>query len=161
MSTNFYCRKISKERRKYFIDKFERLHNDLIKSIDDIRLDYKTVLSVFLIANQEDEIEIHLGQLSGGWQFLWNYHNGRYFKPTLDSIKEFLSQDDMTIYNENGNIFTVQQFLNDEIGDNLYLKEGITDGSTIKYGKDYYIPDWHCRFFKNDGLCFSKSEYFR
>ena len=160
MGTNFYCRKIDKARRKHFVDEFDRLHKELIESIDDISKDYKAVLSEFLYDNHEMEIEIHLGKRSGGWQFLWDYHNGRYFEPTLESIKEFLSQDNVTIYDEYGEKFTMQQFFDNEIGDTLYLREGLTDGSSINDGRDCYVTDWNRHYFKNDGLYFSKDEDF-
>ena len=84
---------------------------------------------------------------------MWDYHDGIYFKPTLESIKEFLSQDDIVIYNECGEKFTLEQFINEEVGPSLYKDERHSDGSED-------MITWHNYYFTNDGLRFSKFEDF-
>ena len=58
---------------------------------------------------------VHLGKRSHGWQFLWDFHDGRYFKANLESIKEFLK--DKIIVDEYGEVFSLDQFLNIEIAE--------------------------------------------
>lgn len=153
MGTNFYCRRINQATRDELRIKFDKLHEDLVKCIDNVIPNYSQVLNEFLWDNEDLEQEIHLGKRSCGWQFLWDYHNGIYFKPTLESIKEFLSQDDIVIYNEYGEKFTLEQFINEEVGSSLYKDEQHSDGSED-------ITNWNNYYFTNDGLRFSKFEDF-
>ena len=156
MGTNFYCRRINKEKRDELKLKFNELYEELLKSIDDIDLDFKTILNNFIWDNKDLEQEIHLGKRSAGWQFLWDYHDGIYFKPTLASIKEFLSDKDLIIYDEYGKQYSVDEFFT-EIGPWLYNDEHHIDGS--EPGK-HNIYDWNTHFFASDGLRFSKFEDF-
>ena len=153
MGTNFYCRRTNQATRNELRIKFDKLHTDLVKCIDSVKPNYCQVLNEFLWDNEDLEQEIHLGKRSAGWQFLWDYHDGIYFKPTLESIKEFLSQDDMVIYNEYGEKFTLEQFINEEVGPSLYKDERHSDGSED-------MITWHNYYFTNDGLRFSKFEDF-
>lgn len=158
MGTNFYCKcKIPKHKRKDFINDLEDLNKNFIKEIDKVNPDFNDILDNFkeLLENKYNVKEIHLGKRSYGWQFLWDYHNGLYFKPTLASIKEFLNNEDLVIYNEYGEIFTVDQLFNDELKSCLYKDDTHTDG----YG-DPSIGDWHKHYFINDNLRFSKFEDF-
>ena len=66
---------------------------------------------------------IHLGKRSAGWQFLWNYNNGKYYVADLNSIKHFLNTGGGHIEDEYGEKFTVDAFLNEEIGPCLYKDE--------------------------------------
>lgn len=150
MSTNFYCRRIDQASRDKLKIQFNKLHSDLIESIDNIETDYRQVIDNFLLGNENLEQEIHLGRMSYGWQFLWDYHNGIYFQPTLESIKKFLSQDGITIYDEYGRKFTLEQFI-DEIRPSLYKDRNHQDGMNSNCGANYFI---------NDGLRFSKFEDF-
>lgn len=154
MGTNFYCRKINQHKRKELLDKFDQLHKDLVASIEHPSMDYKSILNNFLWENDSREDEIHLGKRSAGWQFLWDYHDGRYFEPTLKSIRKFLSQPDMVIYNEYGRTLTVEQFLEDEVKDWLYKTDKLKDGS-----EDNYLYWWKY-YFISDGLRFAKFENF-
>lgn len=151
MSTNFYCRRINQAIRDELKIKFDKLHSDLIESIGNIRTDYRQVIENFLWDNENLGREIHLGKRSAGWQFLWDYHNGVYFQPTLASIKEFLAQDGVIIYDEYGKVFTLEQFINEEVGPHLYCDENHSSGKFIVSDKYFFI---------NDGLRFSKYEDF-
>lgn len=98
MSTNFYLRKkISEEQKEY------------MKSlIDQEKFDELC-----------DEIpqDIHIGKRSCGWKFLWNANRFEYFKPTIESLHEFLKSGD--IYDEYGVKFTFEDFMNDEAGPSI------------------------------------------
>lgn len=150
MGTNFYCKKpISKKNREMVVEQL----NALIKEVEnecnninlqDIILDYGENIETLLPER------IHLGKRSHGWQFLWNYHNGKYFDANLNSIKVFL--EDKIIYNEYGRVFSLDGFLNEELGKCLYNKDGkLDDGMNGNYRRD---------FFLSNGLRFSKFENF-
>lgn len=122
MGTNFYLRrKLSPEDKQKAIelineDKYEQLEEMLPK-------------------------EIHIGKRSAGWKFLWNANNFEYFKPTKESLIEFLHSGD--IYDEYDRYFTYDEFWNDEIK-NFIDEEGLWDIKKyyIDYPKDYkYYED--------------------
>ena len=107
MGTNFYARIILKE------EDIKRVHR---------------IIDGYLTGNTleiDDDIlkdavqKIHLGKRSSGWQFLWQA-NPKYYQDNLESIKEFLSRDDVIIYNEYEERFTLEKFLDKEIGYCLY-----------------------------------------
>jgi hypothetical protein len=152
MGTNFYYKIPLKKRDK------EVLH----KMIDELPgcgfYNLKEKLSEF-----EEGSVIHLGKRSCGWQFLWDYHNGRYYGSSLKSIKKYLNDRNGWIENEYGEKFTTEEFFNDEIVDCLYLDEKHCDAH--QYYKTH--PEEHCHYninrheFKsNDGLRFSYDEDF-
>lgn len=141
MGTNFYASgKIDTKCREKLMSHVERLADcintqkswsDIEEVLCDIKDDYPE--------------RIHLGKCSAGWQFLWNSNNWKYFQPTLKSIKKFLK--DKVIFDEYGEIFTLEQFLGDELRNCLYKKEGLLDGSEEAKYRD--------QFFYSDGLRFS------
>ena len=150
MGTNFYCKRpISKENRKKIVEQ----RNHLIKEVEngsnninlqDIFLAYRENIDTLLPE------QIHLGKRSYGWQFLWDYHDAKYFDANLNSIEIFL--EDKIIYNEYGEVFSLDAFLNDELRDCLYNKDGkLKDGIDTNYSS---------RYFLSDGLRFSKFEDF-
>lgn len=158
MGTNFYCRyKIPEHKRKAFIDKVNTLSANLIEESKKELPYFESILDDFkdYIDSEFNTKEIHLGKRSYGWQFLWDYHNGLYFQPTLKSIEEFLSNEDLIIYNEYREIFTLDQFFNDELAGCLYKDEKHSDGY-----EDPSIGDWHKHYFISDNLRFSKFEDF-
>ena len=83
---------------------------------------------------------------------LWDYHNGKYFNPSLESIKGFLLQKNIVIYDEYGNFYTVDQLFNDEIANCLYKDAMHDDGMDGEYSKYFFKSE--------DGLRFSKFEDF-
>ena len=64
-------------------------------------------------------------------------------------------KDELVIYDEYGEKFTLDQFINEEVGSSLYKDKNHTDG----FG-DPSLIDWHKYYFTNDGLRFSKFEDF-
>ncbi len=150
MGTNFFCvEKISKRQRS----KIKSLLKEYIDVVDKVNTacDFHELHSKYneMILDCIPE-KVHLGWRGYGSQFLWNYHNGRFFKANLESIKEFLK--DKIIFDENNEVFSLDQFLNEEIADYLYNTDGkLYDG--VESLPSYY--------FISDGLRFSKSEDFR
>lgn len=150
MGTNFFCiEKISRRQRS----KIKSLLREYIEVVDKVNTacDFHELHSKYneMILESIPE-RVHLGKRSYGWQFLWDFHNGRYFKANLESIKKYLK--DKIIFDEYGEVFSLDQFLNEEIADYLYNTDGkLYDG--VESLPSYY--------FISDGLRFSKSEDFR
>ena len=71
---------------------------------------------------------------------------------SVESIKNFLSQDDIAIYNEYGEHFTVDQLFKDELNNSLYKDSTHDDGMNGGYSEYYFKSE--------DGLRFSKFEDF-
>lgn len=101
MGTNFYLkRKLTKKQKEDIID--------IINSDGD----YDVVVSKLY-----DIRPIHIGKRSYGWKFLWNANDFKFFKPTKESLIEFLKSGQ--IINEYDDEFTFDQFWNEE-----YTNEG-------------------------------------
>lgn len=146
MGTNFYARIIPKE------EDIKRVHR---------------IIDGYLTGNTleiDDDIlkdsvqKIHLGKRSCGWQFLWQ-NNPKYYDDNLESIKEFLSRDYVIIYNEYEERFTLEKFLDKEIGYCLY-----NDPEYFMNGRQY--AEKHNESFDNfgewtteDGLRFVKGDF--
>ena len=95
MGTNFYIRqKIKDEDKKAIRDLLDKDDMEGVKNYAE-----------------EHPNEIHIGKRSYGWKFLWDAHEFRYFKPTKESLHEFLRAHD--IYDEYGRKYTFEQFIND------------------------------------------------
>lgn len=152
MGTNFYCRKIDRKHRKMFSKDLNALNEHISLNIDNPEINLLKEVNRFISAYRDFEKEIHLGKRSYGWQFLWDYHDGKYFNSNLDSIKEFLSQDDIVIYDEYGNFYEVEQLFNDELANYLYKDAMHDDGMDGEYSEYYFKSE--------DGLRFSKFEDF-
>ena len=108
MGTNFYkVLEYTPEEKQHIIDILRDVTNNII---NNGCLDWKD-------HNKLNDIPykiVHLGKRSSGWQFLWNHNNGKYYKPSIDSIKEFLERPGK-IVDEYDQEFTLDQFLNEEI----------------------------------------------
>ena len=152
MGTNFYCRKIDRKHRKMFSKDLSALNEHISLNIDNPEVNLLEEVNRFISDYRDFEKEIHLGKRSYGWQFLWDYHDGKYFNSNLDSIKEFLSQDDIIIYDEYGNFYEVEQLFNDELANCLYKDATHNDGMDGEYSEYYFKSE--------DGLRFSKFEDF-
>ena len=116
MGTNFYAKINMHARDKERINNhIESLSGALASNnvskfgdaLDDLVYDWGEV---------KQETLIHLGKRSSGWAFLWDLNNMKYYKPTLESIISFIKESDAVIEDEYGAAFTLDEFLNDEIG---------------------------------------------
>ena len=94
MGTNYYAiKKVSYENKKLMIellmedkyDEFDKLYNSETK-------------------------KIHIGKSSCGWKFLFNYNHFKYYEPTRESINNFLSNENITIYDEYNRIISLDKF---------------------------------------------------
>ena len=148
MGTNFYARRIPTQ------EEVAALH----KHIDEV------AAGVYSISSMIEEIEIvgdiHLGKRSAGWQFNWESHP-EYYSDNLESIKEFLSRDDIVIVDEYNTKFSLDEFFNKEIGYCLYNDpEKYINGRQYEEnetGRGYVwsIKEWTSK----DGLRFSSGEF--
>lgn len=116
MGTNFYCRKIptASEMKQMQQLLAKRQYEQLQEMINTAAKEY------------------HIGKRSGGWQFLFAPHikrrsgfsnTGQIVSPweeTIDSIKNYLSREDVEIYNEYGETFSFYDFWTEEIGNCLF-----------------------------------------
>lgn len=186
MGTNYYAYKIptKKERTKVkaIVEKLQNEQQNLaeLSDADDLHDVVRTVndLSVELESTVEKlQPKIHLGKSSHGWQFLWQYHpkggydlkgkdyelKGKYYEDNLESIKKFLSQEDIRIIDEYGKKFTFEEFFK-EIGWKLYKTDELYDLTSYYNHLDATGEHYH-RFGESrewtsaDGLRFTSDEF--
>ena len=156
MGTNFYAVHIPTESE--YASMQEAVTN---KKLDKLR--------EFLDKSQK---KYHIGKRSCGWQFLFSPHihqrddwqKGEIVSPwedTLESLKEYLSRDDVRIENEYGDVFTPDQFWNDEIGYCLYRdKDHINGEDYDKRDPSKYYRCEDLEYTTKEGLRFSKDADF-
>lgn len=99
MGTNFYLRQKLSEQEKE-------------KAIELLNLDNYAELREML------PYHIHIGKRSGGWKFHWDHNYFQYYKPSKESLIEWLKSG--KIVDEYGDEFTFDQFWNEEIANFLY-----------------------------------------
>lgn len=150
MGTNFYYKKpIPEEKQKEMKDLITEDPN--LQKLKDA------------LENIEQNNIIHLGKRSAGWQFLWNLNNEKWYKANLNSIKAFLGTGGGWIENEYGEIFTIKDFLDNEIGNSMYRDEKHCDLYSYyeKHPLHYQVgsPEQH-EFISQDGLRFSRHTEF-
>ena len=59
----------------------------------------------------EMNANIHIGKRSGGWKFLFNHQDGKYFDPQYqESLKAWLNEPHYRIVDEYGEEFTFEEF---------------------------------------------------
>ncbi len=99
---------------------------------------------------------IHLGKRSGGWKFIWNWNNGKYYK-TKEELFEFIRSG--RVVDEYGQQIDVEEFII------MALEWGKDDGwDSETYYKDHpeHITPWsnekHEKYI--DGLRVSTSTDF-
>ena len=113
----------------------------------------------------------HIGKRSCGWQFLFEAGNGSltpeddgYYRlnnpwsNNLESLKEWLSNNEYVIQDEYGTFFTQEQFWNEEVGESLYNDPDRYINCDQYYkGNPRYFDNRE--FTSSDGLRFSISEF--
>lgn len=94
MGTNFYCKRIPTQ--------------DQLNSIADLVVN-RTIDEAIDKLHQVNK-EIHICKRSSGWQVGFDHNNGEYWKPTRQSLEEFLSQPDIMIIDEYKKEYTYDEF---------------------------------------------------
>ena len=121
MGMNFYAKKITNKETKQRLTNI--IKNDMPTkqelyelindgSIEDVSQKLYDLWNNFSTTYDEENKSIHLGKRSGGWQFLWQFHDGEFYSDNLNSIKEFLNNPDFQIVDESGNVFTTDDLWN-------------------------------------------------
>ncbi len=152
MGTNFY----------YKIPLAKREAKELQNLITE-NPDYNTLLEK--LEEAKESHCIHLGKRSAGWQFMWDFHKGKYYDANLDSIKQFLTTAGGYIESEYCQRIPVDTFFGEEIATSLYK-----DASHLDYAEyqkqhpedsyySYFIPSAE-EFTSDDGLRFSRTSDF-
>lgn len=62
--------------------------------------------------------DIHIGRRSWGWRFHWDHNYFKFFKPSKESLIEWLKSGQ--IVDDDGKEFTFDQFWNEQIANSLY-----------------------------------------
>lgn len=152
MGTNFYY-KIPLSKRK-------------IKELQDLiteEPDFDTLM--YELEEAKENHCIHLGKRSAGWQFLWDFHKGKYYDSSLTSIKQFLATAGGYIESEYCKKISVDSFFGEEIATSLYKDENHVDYAEYQkqHPEDTYysnfIPSAE-EFTSEDGLRFCKTSDF-
>jgi hypothetical protein len=168
MGTNFYKvlkPKYNKKQKAEITKKINEQTKKLKEYFNDNNyIERYDIEDYFEMLNELRPVKVHLGKRSGGWQFLWNHNNEQYYKKTLQSIREFLDEDNGFIVDEYGERFTTEQFLNEEIGEAMYNDPDrfINGPQYDEQGKNIYA--WakcsNYEFTTNEGLRFATSTEF-
>lgn len=120
MGTNFYANIKMHRRDKNMLQKYlNDMKNEVTAGdankfgelLDDLMYDFGKV---------KDEYTVHLGKRSYGWAFLWDLNDMKYYEPSLYSIMKFIKESNAVIKDEYGEAFTLEQFINEEIGPSLH-----------------------------------------
>lgn len=172
MGTNFYAiipvKKRLSDKLREIADKLDNDPSYVYEADDDL-YDFKENLKKNVV---------HLGKRSGGWVFDWDGNNMEYYVPNFKSIKNFIDTSGATIIDEYHRPYTWNEFINEELGDILYVKSGAMTGKEYyerypehrtgyyreydkaismykRYAKDGYINPAYHDFITKDGLRFS------
>lgn len=136
MGTNYYIKKyMTPEQKKEVID---AINNDQYDEARDIMNEIK---------------DIHIGKRSAGWKFLWDANDFKYFKPTKESLIEWLKSGQ--IIDEYDQEFTFDEFWNDCLN-------GFWDGyDAITYKKDHpEISYWRKNISQFYGIPVTLGEFY-
>jgi hypothetical protein len=168
MGTNFYKvlkPKYTKKQKAEITKKINEQTKKLKEYFNDNNyIDRYDIEDYYEMLNKLRPVRVHLGKRSCGWQFLWNHNNEKYYKKTLQSIREFLDEDNGFIIDEYGERFTTEQFLNDEIGEAMYNDpDRFINGP--QHDAEYknicaYVKCSNYEFTTDEGLRFSTSTEF-
>lgn len=99
MGTNFYRVKkqetFNKELAKHYIEVGKLLGEDSLESMI-----------------QDLKEEIHICKRSAGWQVLFDFNEGRYYKKSRKSLDEFLNEEGYEVEDEYGTRYSPREFWN-------------------------------------------------
>jgi len=150
MGTNFYAIIPVKKR---FTDKLRELADKLD---NDTSYAYDADSDLYNLKEELSKQVVHLGKRSGGWVFDWDGNNMEFYVPNLKSIKNFIDTSKAQIVDEYGHPYTWDEFINDELGDILYVKSGAMTG------KEYYekFPEHRTPYCREYGKAISMYKRF-
>ena len=116
---------------------------DKIEQAVDARDPWKLQEEMETFQKEFDENRIHIGKRSGGWKFIFDFQNWKYFDHTEESIKEFLGSC-FAIEDEYGDYYDLETFWKDFA---IWNPSGL-DGKT--YEESEGTPESRARARAND-----------
>jgi hypothetical protein len=166
MGTNYYRVPKASEMKKREKKLLERIHYDM--NIHDPSQAYQEFR---IIKNSNDtwsnmnpweefiqDVNVHLGKRSGGWKFVWNFHNNEYYS-NKEELLSFIRSG--KIVNEYAEVIDQEEFIE------MALSWGQPDG--LVADKEYFDRSPHHSWMSNpekyydreiDGLRVSSSTEF-
>jgi hypothetical protein len=158
MGTNFYARIIPTIEQKEEL--IEAINNNDFVSIKEMVAD---MYDDFTYHGAISGGNIHLGKRSGGWKFLWNpnmyitrellkdkdgrYYAGKYlcqylYPLTKQGIKDFISRDDIEIYDEYGEKHDKESFFQEAVNWTTWNGKEAWDSKTyhLSYPEERTYP---------------------
>lgn len=88
-----------------------------------------------------NDVEIHLGKRSGGWKFLWNFHNKRYYSDK-EELFSFIRSG--RIVDEYGDEMDVEEFIT------MALEWGQPNGYDAKSYRQEHPRQYHYDFEQSE-----------
>lgn len=163
MGTNFYAKIKMLPRSKARIESYVEDMREAVSKEDFVKFSNTLDDLVYDWGEIKGESEIHLGKRSYGWAFLWDLNGMKYYKPSLRSIISFIKKNNAVIVDEYGSEFTLNEFLNDEIGyclrpseTSLTLEE-LNESSLKGTTKDYIKSNFFDKGLPYYRFCTSKT----
>jgi hypothetical protein len=130
MSTNYYRIPKQKVVREKYLDLVEQISNIDIFSPGQIYGEFRTIEKGFERWNPWDNfidgLRIHIGKRSGGWKFLWNFQDGKFYTNKEELLKFIRSG---RVVDEYGELQDTEEFIK------MSLEWGQPDGHV--YDKNY------------------------
>lgn len=126
MGTNFYAkRKVSDDTLQMIKKSVDMMFNAPSNQVCLMDIEHVKVLC----ENALEASDIHLGKRSSGWQFLWDHNDGKFYGLSLKDIHRFVKEEcGNVVYNEYGDVYSWEDFINKEIGYCLYQGEKYWNG---------------------------------
>lgn len=151
MSTNYYVIRSIPQR---IIDQIEK--KDDIKQLLNNPWNYLKYINQL---NEDlQELKIHLGKSSMGWQFIWNHNNAKYYELNLPSIINFLQKGN--IYDEYGDQYTIKEFFNINAYKFYKNKQLLDNEEYFQKNPELYYPDKGIVILENGEQHKTKYGYF-
>jgi len=130
MSTNYYRIPKQKVVREKYLDLVEQINDIDIFSPTQIYNEFRTIEKGFERWNPWDNfidgLKIHIGKRSGGWKFLWNFQDGKFYTNKEELLKFIRSG---RVVDEYGELQNTEEFIK------MALEWGQPDGYV--YNKNY------------------------
>lgn len=158
MGTNYY--------RIPSVEKMEEKKSKLIEDIKDLDISPSSIVFNFKIVGEKfeqisywdefvEDTSIHLGKRSGGWKFIWNFHDNKYYS-NKEELFKFIKSG--RIVDEYGTEMDVEEFIT------MALEWGQPNGYDMKKYRQEHPRQYHYDFEEQekyiDGLRISPNTEF-
>jgi hypothetical protein len=126
MSTNYYRIPKQKVVREKYLDLVEKINDIDIFSPEQIYNEFRIIEKGFERWSPWDEfidgLNIHIGKRSGGWKFLWNFQEGKFYTNKEELLKFIRSG---RVVDEYGELQDTEEFIK------MALEWGQPDGYVL------------------------------